>query len=120
MDHQTPQTDIVTQFFQLLFKYAALIGWVLLGLIGRFSFDLFKNKRITWKYILGCTGMAALVGYIAGSWLMINLPDKAPILTPILTLLANNIVSALMVIDWKSILAKDWKGAFEALTRKKD
>lgn len=120
MDHQTPQTDIGTQLFQTLFKYAALIGWILLGLIGRFSFDLFRNKRFTWKYFLGCTGAAIIVGYVGGSWVLTTCPDKAPMIIPTITMLANNIVSAVMLINWKAIIAKDWKGAFEALTRKKD
>ncbi len=118
MDHKAP-IDFWDQVGQFLFKYGALLGYILLGLIGTFSFDLLRNRKMTIPYVLGCTGAAIFVGYVGGTWVLANYPEKAPILTPILTLLANNIISA-VILNWKAIFMKDWKGVFEILTRKKD
>lgn len=107
----------VTQFAT---KYGAWVLWVFIGLIGMFSADLIRNKQFTKWYILGCTGCAIFVGYVGGAYIIENYPTKAPFLIPTVTMLSNNLVSALVAIDYKALLQKDWKGAFELLTRKKD
>ncbi len=119
MDHKTPDTTVLQQVYQFLIKYGALLGWITLGLIGQFSYNLIRNKSMSYRYMAGCTGTALFVGYVGGVWVQANYPDKVPILIPILTLLSNNIISALMLINWKAIIARDWKGAFEILMKKK-
>ncbi len=111
---------IIDDLLAGLVKYGSLIGLILLGLIGMFSADLIKNRKFTTAYILGATGCGIFVGYVGGSYIMSTYPTRAPILIPIVTMLSQNIVSALMAINWKALVAKDWKGAFELLIRKKD
>lgn len=95
------------------------MGWVLLGLIGMFSSDLLKNKKFTIWYIIGCTGVAVFVGYISGVWAFAHCKEQAPIYVPVATLLSNNIISAILAINYPALLQKDWKGAFEVLFRHK-
>ncbi len=119
MDHKNP-SDIWPQVIALAYKYLAVLGWVFLALIGQFSYDLIRNKKMSRAYIVGSAGVSLFVGIVIGGWIFTNYPDRAPIAVPIITLLSRDVMSALMVINWKALLKKDWKGAFEILTRKKD
>ncbi len=119
MDPKQP-TDFWSQVWQLLIKNGTLIGSILLGLIGTFSYDLLRNKKFTRAYIVGCTGCALFMGYVGGQYVLMYYPTKAPFLIPFITLLSNNFVSALMAIDYKALLQKDWRGAFDLLFRNKD
>lgn len=111
--------DVIEELWVFLYKYGSWIGWIFLGLVGRFSYDLFRKRKFTAAYIMASTGMALLVGYSGGVYIFAHYPDDAPILVPMLTLLSNNIVSALMAINWTEMMKKNWKEAFEVLLRKK-
>src|ERR1700761_8744454 len=98
MDPKHPY-DFWTQFWQFIYKYGAWIGWIILGLVGRFSYDLLRHKAFTIGYVLGSTGIAFLIGYVSGVYIFTKYPDDAPILIPMITLVSNNLVSAVMSID---------------------
>lgn len=119
MEKSMQKKDIIEESWVFLYKYGSWIAWVILGLIGRFSYDLYRKRRFTTAYIMACTGMALVVGYVGGIYIFAHYPDDAPMLVPMLTLLSNNIISALMSINWTEIMRKNWKEAFEVLLRKK-
>lgn len=119
MNQDQQHMNLVDTLWKAMYKYGMWIAWVILGLIGMFSADLLRNRKFTIWYILGCTGAAIFVGYIVGIWVFANYPAEAPIYIPIATLLSNNIMSAIIAIDYKALLEKDWKGAFEILFRNK-
>lgn len=119
MNPTNPPFNFWEQMWQFLFKYGAWIGWVCIGLVGMFSADLLRNKKFTMWYIAGCTGAAIFVGYVGGSYVLSVYPDKAPVYIPVITLLSNNLISALAAIDYKALMQKDYKGAFELLFRNK-
>lgn len=110
--------DLTEQIVQFLYKYSTYMGFIIMGLIGRFSYDLIRNKKFTWSYILGCSGLGLLCGYLASVYIFQNYPEKAPLLVPLITMMSNNLVSAIMTIDYKALIKKDWKGAFEILFKK--
>lgn len=116
MNKESITIDISSFFL----KHLTLLGLILLGLLGRFSYDLLRNKKFTAAYVLGCTGASFVIGCLAGNWAEVHYSDNATALTVLSTMLANNIVSAIMSIDYKALMQKNWKGAFEILTRKKD
>lgn len=115
-DHE----DIWYQAYLFICKYIVLIWGIILGLVGKFSYDLINNKKFTRYYLIGTTGLAIVGGYLSGIWVYENCPTKAPLFIPIATMLSNNIVSALMVIDYKALINKDWRGAFDILIKPKD
>ena len=116
MDPKTTQlTDELFKFFD---KYSTYIGFIIMGLVGRFSYDLLRNKHFTWPYILGCAGISLIGGYTASVYIFQNYPEKAPLLVPLITMTSNNLVSAIMTIDYKALIKKDWRGAFDILFKK--
>lgn len=109
--------DEYFDIWKTIFKYGTYVGWVLIGLIGRFSYDLLQNKKMTWSYVIGCSGVSLLVGYITCVYFMTNFPTAAPMIVPMLTLLSQNIVS-FFIVNWQSIIHWDWKALGEVLLRK--
>lgn len=117
MGPQQHPFNIGDQVLSFFLKYGAWLGWILLGLVGRFSYDLLRNKTFTLGYIMGCTGLAFLCGYVFGSYILDVYPKKASIIIPLITLVSNNLVSALMAINWKAVMQRDWKAAFEIILK---
>jgi len=113
-----PEIDLFDSLSQFIYRYITYIGLILMGLMGRFSYDLIRNKKRNWSYIAGCTGIAILGGYMSSVYFMQNYPAKAPFMVPLITMISNNLVSAVMTIDYKALAQKDWKGAFEILFKK--
>lgn len=106
---------------QGLVKYGSLIGLILIGLMGMFSYELLHNRKFTISYVLGATGIALFGGYVGGTYVLNHFPDQAPWMIPMVTILSNNLISAIMSVDYKALIQKDWKGAFDLLFRiKKD
>lgn len=102
---------------QGLVKYGSLIGLILIGLMGMFSYDLLHNRKFTMSYVIGATGIAVFGGYVGGTYVLNHFPDQAPWMIPMLTILSNNIVSAFMAIDYKSLMEGKIKEAFSAVLR---
>ena len=104
---------------EIVYRNAAWILWILLGLVGMFSYDLLRHRKFSMSYVLGCTGIALFCGYVGGSYVLQYAPERASMYIPMLTLLSNNIISAFMSINWQALMQKDWKGAFEIIFRTK-
>ncbi len=117
MDPKQAHIDIWEQLWILISKYGTWVGWIILGLMGRFSYDLLRDRKFTLAYIMGCTGVAFLCGYVGGSYILDTCPQKAPIAIPLITLLSNNLISAFMAINWKALVQRDWKAAFEIILK---
>lgn len=112
------QFDIWEELFQFFYKYGTYVGLVFLGLVGKFSWDLMQNKRRSRMYTLGSAGVGIFGGYLACVYMFQNYPQKAPLLVPLITMTSNNLVSAIMTIDYKALAKKDWEGAFKILFKK--
>lgn len=120
MDPKNQGIDIWQQGWQLVIRNGYLAWLIFLGLIGQFSYNLLRNKTFTRAYVLGCTGITLFVGYVGGTFIMQHYPDKASLYIPMLTLVSNNIVSAIMSVNYKALIEKRWKAAFDAFIRDPD
>lgn len=109
--------DILEQLLIFISKSAAYIGLIVLGIIGRFSLNLLHNRKMTWAYIVGYSGLSFVVGYIACAWMQTNCPNRIPVLLPITTLLSNNLVSFLMtiIVEYETIKKSKWKGIMKVI-----
>lgn len=106
------------EVISLLYKNAYWIGLLLLGLGGRFCYDLLQNKKLSKLYIVGCTGCGFFVG--AMTWIICHKYklENGVIYVPLCTLLGQNIMS-FVVLKWQDILSKDWDSIFKEFTKKK-
>ena len=112
---------IINNFLEGLVKYGSLIGLILVGLVGMFSYDLLHSRKFTVSYVLGATGVALFGGYVGGSYALSHYPHQASWMIPMITILSNNIVSAFMAIDYRALMEGKVKAAFSELLRiKKD
>jgi hypothetical protein len=101
----------------LVQKHLTVFLLIALGLLGKFSYDLLTNKKFTYSYIFGTTGITIFVGYVSAVFITTRWPTQGNLLIPIATMLSFNIVSALVSIDVKLLLKGEIKKAFEPLLR---
>lgn len=120
MDPKNQSVDVWNQIGQFILRNGYLAWLIFLGLVGQFSYSLLKNKTFTRAYVLGCFGITLFVGYVGGSFIMEHYPAKASLYIPLLTLVSNNIVSAIMSVNYKALIEKRWKAAFNAFIREPD
>lgn len=116
MDYK--EIDYSAQALHWLYKSSTAIWLIVLGLVGKFSHDLVRGKKMSWPYVLGSAGLAVFCGSIAYDFISVNYPNRVSILVPAITMVSNNLISAVMAIDYNALLKKDWKGAFDILFRK--
>ncbi len=109
-----------TDLWSIIVKNLGWIYLVTVGLIGKFSYDFLRNKKFTLGYIIANSGISIVGGWIGAQLIDKYSPTNANILVPIATMLSYNFVSALMSIDWKAFVQRDWKAAFDILMKKKD
>ena len=83
----------------------------MIGIVGKFSYDLVTNKKISWISAIGSIGIAGVTGYFACLWCINNDISKAPYLVPMATLLSDKF------FNW--VFQLDWKGIFELITETK-
>lgn len=104
----------------IVLKHASIIGLLLLGLVGKFSYDFLQKKKFTLGYILANTGISIFGGWLASGVIDRFSPENRNLLIPISTMLAYNLVSAAMTINWEAFANREWRKAFDILLKKKD
>jgi len=109
---------IKDEIFGFFVKNGAWLSWILMGILGRFGYDIVNNKKISWYYVVGTWLCAVFVGYVACKFFNEFAPNKAPFMVPTITMLGNNILSYL-VLKWKDFLSVDWNSINEILNKKK-
>jgi hypothetical protein len=94
--------DEVATFFTRWWVY---LFYILIGIVGKFSWDISRNKRITFLGALSTVGISGFVGYISSVYCHNRgLEDMAAYVVPISTLLSDKILTYLIVrIRWKEI-----------------
>lgn len=101
----------------LIQKHLTLLLLIALGLLGKFSYDLLTNKKFTYSYVFGTTGIAIFGGYISAVFIDGRWPTQSNLLIPVATMLSFNIVSAIVSIDIKLLLKGEIRKAFEPIIR---
>lgn len=105
-------TDEIYIFFS---KIYTVLAWILLGLIGKFSMDYVNGKRLTFRQGLASSGIAIFVGIMADVLCThFGIPEQSKFITPISTLLSDNIMKAIFTLKWKMVVHQwfDWWSNF--------
>lgn len=92
----------IVSFFS---KWYVYLFYILIGIVGKFSWDISKRKRITLLSAISTVGISGFVGYISCVYCSNNgLTNQAAYIVPICTLLSDKIISYLIFrVKWKEI-----------------
>lgn len=103
---QTNKMPDKNEQLTLLAKYGSWIAYVLIGLVGKFGWDMAIHKKMSWYSVLSTGCMAVFVGFISSRWFMNNKPEMGAYCVPVLTLVSRDILIFINLIDWKGVLSK--------------
>lgn len=82
------------------------ILYIIVGLVGKFSYDLLTGKKITMWQALASTGVALFFGFLSVAFCMYKEYDKGGMfIVPITTLLSEKLMIAIFAVDWKKVTA---------------
>lgn len=92
----------VVNFFS---KWWVYLFYVLIGIVGKFSWDISRRKRITFLGAMSTVGISGFIGYISSVYCYNNgYTDKAAYIVPICTLLSDKILTYVVFrVKWKEI-----------------
>ena len=96
--------NIKEETLAFLTKWWAYLFYIFLGVMGKFSFDIVKKRRISLWYAIGVTGISCFIGFLASMWFMAYHPGYAPYGVPIATLFSDKILMYMATLNWKSLL----------------
>lgn len=97
-------SDKNPELVAFLTKYGALVTYVIIGLIGKFGFDIVAGKRLSGWYVLGTGCMSIFIGWIVWVWCQ-RYPGLNPgIVVPIATLVSRDIMLFITMIDYMGVL----------------
>lgn len=103
---QTYKMSDKNEQLTILAKYGSWIVYVLVGLVGKFGWDIACKKKMSWWSILGTGCMAVFVGFISSIWFMNNKPAMGSYCVPVLTLVSRDVFIFLNLVDWKGVFSK--------------
>lgn len=109
MDHiqnskmQDKHIDDLLEFFS---KWGLLIGYVFIGLIGKFGFDIVNKKRLTFWYVFGTSCIAYCIGFLSWEYCKGHSFLNPGLVVPCASLVSRDIMLVITVIDWKGIVMK--------------
>ena len=86
-------------------KWCVYLFYILIGIVGIFSWDISRRKRISLLGAVSTVGLSGFIGYLSSVYCQNNhLEDKAAYIVPICTLLSDKIISYLVLrIRWNEI-----------------
>ena len=99
----------MTAFFTWLYavwaKWWVYFFYIVIGMIGKLSWDISRKRRITFLGMVSTVGLSGFVGYLSAVYCQNNdLEAKAGYIVPICTLLADKIITYLVLrIKWKEL-----------------
>jgi len=102
--HHQKMHDIKEETLTFLTKWWSYIFYVMIGVMGKFSFDIVKRKKISIWYIIGATGVACFIGFLASMWCEYHYKPYAPYIVPIATLCSDKILMYIATLNWKPVL----------------
>lgn len=82
---------IPSEILAFFIKIAALLSYVLLGIIGIIGEKLMTGKKIKDLRVLGAIMVSVFVGYLSAVWCMSNMPEKAKYIVPLCTVSSEKI-----------------------------
>lgn len=94
------------QIVEFVTKYGMWVAYVLMGLVGKFGWDIITNRKLSFRYMLGSSLCGMFTGYLASVWCMEHSPTMGAYLVPVMTLLSRDVFLFLFSLNWKSLLTK--------------
>src|ERR1043165_1508292 len=93
----------IEEIISFFTKWWVYLFYILIGIVGKFSWDISRKKRITFLGAVSTVGLSGFIGYISSVYCQNNsLDDKAAYIVPICTLLSDKIIAYLVIrIKWK-------------------
>lgn len=102
MDKATIWDEIVTG----LSKVWTWGLYILLGIMGKFSYDALSGRKMSFLLSLAIAGLSVFVGIIVALiCIQYEMVKAGAIIVPIATLLSEKLVVALYAYDWKTFVA---------------
>lgn len=92
---------LIEEVYNFLEKWWVYLLYILIGIIGKFAYDMITKRKLSIWQALGSVGIAGVTGYFACVWCMINAPEKAPYMVPLATLLSEKFFNWIFSLDWK-------------------
>lgn len=96
--------DNLEQLWMFVFKSGAWIWYTLVGIIGKWSWNVMTGRKMTWRQVLASAGAALFVGFIAAKYCLAYRPDMLAYAVPVLVLASDKIVMAIMLLNWRNII----------------
>lgn len=94
---------VLNDFCIFLSKWWLYVVYILIGLVGKMSYELVTGKKRSFWTAIGSVGIAAFTGYLSCIWCISNSPEKAPYLVPMATLLSDKFFTWIFSMDWAAI-----------------
>lgn len=98
------ETKTKSEVLVFLSKWGAFFGYVAVGLLGKFGFDIVNKKRLTFWYVFGTSCVAYCVGFFSWEWCLVHPVLNPGIVVPFASLVSRDIMLFLTVIDWQGVL----------------
>jgi hypothetical protein len=95
---------VLNDLYIFLSKWWMYVVYILIGLVGKISYELVTDKKRSFWSVMGSVGIAAFTGYISCVWCIHNSPEKAPYLVPMATLLSDKFFTWVFSLNWKGII----------------
>ena len=86
-------------------KWWVYLFYILIGILGKFSWDISRRRKITWLGALSTVGLSGFIGYLSAVYCRNNnLNDKAAYIVPICTLFSDKIITYVVFrINWREL-----------------
>lgn len=99
-------------------KVIVWVLYILLGIMTKFSFDLFTGKKLNKWQAIGSTGIAVFFGILSSAYCVRYDYEQAGIfIVPPVTMLSEKLIIALFAIDFKKELAHVFRHWADKLRR---
>ena len=93
------------EFVNFLNKWWVYLFYILIGIVGKFSWDISRKKRMTFLGALSTVGISGFVGYVSSVYCQNKgMVEDAAYIVPICTLLSDKLLSYMVFqVKWKVI-----------------
>lgn len=99
-------SEFKSEILAIISKWWVWLLYIIIGVFGKFSYELLSGRRPSWVQIFAGIGIALCVGFIASAVCVQNgWQEKGMYIVPLCTLLSEKLVMALFSIDYKKMFA---------------
>lgn len=92
------------EYLEFLTKGGAWIAYILIGLVGKFGWDIVNNKKLSFWYIFGTGCIAFCIGFLVSRWCIAHPSLDQSIIVPASALVSRDIMLFITMIDWAGVL----------------